>query len=254
MHLIQFRILMSSPLIAIPLDYLDKEIEPKADWYSQYPWYAVRHRYHDALASVGAIACFIGYDHGLIPEYAKKFDGLIIAGGHFDHDPELYGQHNIHHTIKRKSNRCRFEKELLQAFLPTKKPILGICGGHQLINILYGGTLYQDVPSQYSTTIKHSQTLPPTEVAHQVKIVEDTNLYNWSKCGQAGVNSSHHQAIDQLGKGLVVNAISEDDLIEGIEDPNHPFCLGVQWHPEYLLDPIDTLILKKFSAACVQND
>lgn len=241
---------MSLPLIAIPLDYLDKEIEPQASWYSHYPWYATRHRYHDSLVNVGAIACFIGYEHSFIPEYINKFDGLIVAGGHFDHDPEFYGQHNIHPTIKRKSKRSLFEKQLLEAFLPTKKPVLGICGGHQLINILYGGTLYQDVPSQYKSDIKHTQTVPPTEVAHSVEIVSGTKLHDWYQQNQAGVNSSHHQAIDQLGKGLVANAISEDGLIEGIEDPNHPFCIGVQWHPEYLLGPLDRILMQKFIAAC----
>jgi putative glutamine amidotransferase len=241
---------MTLPLIAIPLDYLDTELEPNAVWYSQYPWYAIRHRYHDSLAKLGAMACFIGYEHRFISEYVNKFDALIIAGGHFDHDPELYGQTEIHPTIKRKSIRSQFEKELLKAFLPTRKPVLGICGGHQLINILYGGTLYQDIASQYKTDIKHTQTVPPTEVAHNVEIIQGTQLHEWYNQTHTQINSSHHQAIDQVGKGLVVNAVSEDDIIEGIEDPNHPFCVGVQWHPEYLLGPLDRIILEKFIASC----
>jgi len=241
---------MTLPLIAIPLDYLDTELEPNAVWYSQYPWYAIRHRYHDSLAKLGAMACFIGYEHRFISEYVNKFDALIIAGGHFDHDPELYGQTEIHPTIKRKSIRSQFEKELLKAFLPTQKPVLGICGGHQLINILHGGTLYQDIASQYKTDIKHTQTVPPTEVAHNVEIIQGTKLHEWYNQTHTQINSSHHQAIDQVGKGLVVNAVSEDDIIEGIEDPNHPFCVGVQWHPEYLLGPLDRIILEKFIASC----
>lgn len=241
---------MTLPLIAIPLDYLDTELEPNAVWYSQYPWYAIRHRYHDSLAKLGAMACFIGYEHRFISEYINKFDALIIAGGHFDHDPELYGQTKIHPTIKRKSIRSQFEKELLKAFLPTQKPVLGICGGHQLINILHGGTLYQDIASQYKTDIKHTQTVPPTEVAHNVEIIQGTQLHEWYNQTHTQINSSHHQAIDQVGKGLVVNAVSEDDIIEGIEDPNHPFCVGVQWHPEYLLGPLDRIILEKFIASC----
>jgi len=115
---------------------------------------------------------------------------------------------------------------------------------------LYGGTLYQDVPSQHKSDIKHTQTVPPTEAAHSVEIILGTKLHGWYQQDTAGVNSSHHQAIDQLGKGLVANAVSEDDLIEGIEDPNHPFCVGVQWHPEYLLGPLDRLLLQQFVAAC----
>lgn len=241
---------MTLPLIAIPLDYLDTKLEPQAAWYSNYPWYATRHKYHDSLAKIGAIACFIGYKHSLIPEYVSQFDGLIIAGGHFDHDPELYGQNDFHPTLKRKSMRSQFEKELLEAFLPSQKPILGICGGHQLINILYGGTLYQDLASQYSADIKHTNTVPPTEAAHGVEIVRGTKLHEWFGCDKTQINSSHHQGIAQLGEGLVVNAVADDGVIEGIEDPNHHFCLGVQWHPEYLLGPIDHIILEKFVNAC----
>lgn len=241
---------MTLPLIAIPLDYLDTKLEPEASWYSNYPWYATRHKYHDSLAKIGAIACFIGYEHNLIPEYVSQFDGLIIAGGHFDHDPELYGQTDFHPTLKRKSMRSQFEKELLEVFLPTKKPVLGICGGHQLINILHGGTLYQDLESQYSADIKHTNTVPPTEAAHGVEIVRGTKLHEWFGCDKTQINSSHHQGIHQLGKGLTVNALAEDGVIEGIEDSNHPFCLGVQWHPEYLLGPLDKIILEKFVNAC----
>lgn len=241
---------MTLPLIAIPLDYLDTKLEPEASWYSNYPWYATRHKYHDSLAKKGAIACFIGYEHSLIPNYIQQFDGVIIAGGHFDHDPELYGQYEIHPTIKRKSMRSQFEKELLEAFLPTKKPVLGICGGHQLINILHGGTLYQDIATEFKDEIKHTNTVPPTEAAHGVEIVRGTKLHEWFGCDKTQINSSHHQGIAQLGEGLVVNAVADDGVIEGIEDPNHHFCLGVQWHPEYLLGPIDHIILEKFVNAC----
>lgn len=239
---------MAFPLIGIPLDYVDTKIEPQAAWYSNYPWYATRHRYHDSLASIGAVPCFIGYEYNLIPEYINRFDGLIIAGGHFDHDPELYGQQEIHPTVKRKSLRSQFEKTLLEAFLPTNKPILGICGGHQLINILYGGTLHQDLT--FNNIVKHTETVPPTQAAHKIEIIHGTKFHEWYKQNTAEINSSHHQGIDQLGRGLRANAIAEDGLIEGVEDPNHQFCIGVQWHPEYLLGLLDRIILEKFVSTC----
>lgn len=241
---------MTLPLIAIPLDYLDTKSEPAASWYSNYPWYAARYRYHDSFVQKGLVPCFIGHEHSLIPEYVNSFDGLVIAGGHFDHDPELYGQSEFHPTLKRRSPRSQFEKVLLEAYLPTRKPVLGICGGHQLINILYGGTLYQDLTSQYKSDIKHTETVPPTQAAHRVEVVKETQLYEWYQKNEAQINSSHHQGIDQLGSGLVANAIANDGLVEGIEDPNHPFCFGVQWHPEYLLGPLDHLILEKFANVC----
>ncbi len=241
---------MKHPLIAVPMDYLDINNEPEAEWYSKYPWYAMKHRYHDALVASGGIPCFIGYEDSLIPEYVKRFDGLLITGGHFDHDPESYNSLEIHPTIKRRSRRSQFEKALLEAFLPTQKPVLGICGGHQLINIVYGGTLYQDIPSQLESNIKHTLTNPPTEAAHTVKILKNTKLYSWCQNDLAQINSSHHQGIERLGNCLIANAISEDNLIEGIEDPNYPFCIGVQWHPEYFFDAIDKTIIEKFVSAC----
>ena len=238
------------PLIAIPLDYMDGKAEPDALWYSKYPWYATRYRYNDSLVQYGAMPCFIGYNYDLIPEYVERFDGLIIAGGFFDHDPEFYNQ-SPHPTIKRNSSRSHFEKSLLEAYLLTKKPVLGICGGHQLINIIYGGTIIQDIASMHSTTIKHSENVAPTEAAHQLKVMAGTKLSSFYNANNtAGINSSHHQAIDKVGSGLVVSGIAEDGIIEAIEDPNHPFCIGVQWHPEYLVNELDGLILENFVKAC----
>lgn len=242
-------LIMKRPLIAVPMDYLDIDEEPEAKWYSKYPWYGVKHRYHDALTTSGAIPCFIGYDHGLIPEYARQFDGLVITGGFFDHDPAMYNA-IVHPTTKLRIKRSHFEMELLKAFLPTQKPILGICAGHQLINIAYGGTIIQDIPSQFTSDIKHTLAPPPTEPAHTVEIIQNTKLSKWYTKNSAQVNSSHHQGIEHLGKNLIANAISTDNLIEGIEDPKHPFCIGVQWHPEYFVDELDKVIFKQFVHSC----
>lgn len=238
------------PLIGIPLDYMDGKAEPEALWYSKYPWYATRYRYNDSLVKYGANPCFIGYNQELIPEYVERFDGLIIAGGYFDHEPEFYNQ-SAHATVKRNSPRSSFEKALLEAYLPTKKPVLGICGGHQLINIIYGGTIIQDIDCMHPTTIKHSDNVAPTEAAHELQITPNTKLNSFYKTGiTVGINSSHHQAIDKVGDGLVVSGVAEDGIIEAIEDPNHPFCIGVQWHPEYLVNKLDGLILENFVKAC----
>jgi len=241
---------MKRPLIAVPMDYLEVNLEPEALWYSKYPWYAMKHRYHDALVKFGAIPCFIGYDVALIPELVKRFDGLLITGGYFDHDPEMYDAKEINPNTKRRSVRSKFEKALVEGFLPSKKPILGICGGQQLLNIVFGGTLYQDLRSEIVSTINHEQTTPPTEASHKITILPDTKFHQWYPHHQVAVNSSHHQAVCDLAPGLIANAIAEDGLIEGIEDPNHPYCIGVQWHPEFLLNPLDHCIFSQFVSAC----
>ena len=162
----------------------------------------------------------------------------------------MYDEHEIHPTTKCRSARSQFEYAITKEFLNTKKPILGICGGHQLINIIYGGTLYQDIPSQMESKIQHTQITPPTEASHIIEIIPGTKLHQWHIKNHEYTNSSHHQGIKQIGSGLVANAIAEDGMIEGIEDPQHPYCIGVQWHPEFLINQLDHIIFEKFISAC----
>ena len=128
-----------------------------------------------------------------------------------------------------------------------EKPVLGICGGQQLLNVVLGGTLIQHIPDSIDSIINHEQENPRNEPSHIVKITQNTKLHDITKVDQMFVNSAHHQSVDVLGKDLIINSIANDGVIEGIENPNHKFCMGVQWHPEFLIDRKDIEIFKAFS-------
>ena len=132
-------------------------------------------------------------------------------------------------------------------------PILGICGGEQLINTVYGGSLIQDINKEVSTKIKHEQPNPRNQVSHSVSLKYGTKLYKIINKKNIKVNSAHHQSIKKPGNGLTVNAIAPDGIIEGIEDQSKDFCIGVQWHPEFLIERSDKILLKSFLEASKRN-
>ena len=134
--------------------------------------------------------------------------------------------------------------------LKNNLPILGICGGEQLINVSLGGTLIQDIKNLKFKTLEHEQLNPRDQTSHQVYIEPKTLLHSIIGEDTINVNSAHHQAVKNPGKNLTVNAIAEDGLIEGIENNNKKFCLGVQWHPEYSIDSGDKKIFQAFVSAC----
>jgi putative glutamine amidotransferase len=130
------------------------------------------------------------------------------------------------------------------------KPVLGICGGEQLLNVVLGGTLIQHIPDRIPGALEHEQKNARTEPGHEIAIVPATLLHRIAGVEKAAVNTAHHQAVAKVAPGAVVNATTSDGVIEGIELPAHPFCLGVQWHPEYFVSPIDKKIFDAFVAAC----
>ena len=231
------------PLIGITLD-----AEPPGG-YSQYPWYALRANYAGAVAAAGGIP--IGLPH--LPELADamldRIDALIVTGGAFDVDPALYGDGAIHPTVSLKAARTAAELALLQGALFRDMPVLGICGGQQLLAVALGGTLIQHIPDSVPAALEHEQPNPRHEPGHSITLVSGTRLHSIVGTGTMHVNSAHHQAVRAAGPRALVNAHAPDGVIEGIEDPARRFCLGVQWHPEFLIDPGDRRILMALIAA-----
>ncbi|HEY4220465.1 MAG TPA: gamma-glutamyl-gamma-aminobutyrate hydrolase family protein, partial [Myxococcota bacterium] len=177
-------------------------------------------------------------------------DGLIVTGGAFDVDPALFGATSRHETVITKDRRTAFELAVTRGALASDKPVLGICGGQQLLNVVLGGTLIQHIPDEVPNALAHEQPTPRTEPGHTVAIEPGTLLHRITGADHLAVNSAHHQAVKAIGPGIIIDAVAPDGVIEGIEDPRYRFCLGVQWHPEYALSRGDTRIFDAFIAAC----
>ena len=229
---------LKSPRIGITLD---KE-EQSETGYSKYPWYALRLNYVNAVIKAGGIPIILPHEISLIGEYSKIIDGLIVTGGNFDIDPELYGDKLQYKNINLKLERTNFEIGITSESLERNLPVLGICGGQQLLNVVLGGSLIQHIPDAVDTIIQHEQENPRNEPSHIIMIEKDTLLHKIVGVDQMHVNSAHHQAVRHVSSSVIINANATDGIIEGIESPKYKFCLGVQWHPEFEIDPGDTLI------------
>lgn len=158
-------------------------------------------------------------------------DGLLMPGG-ADIDPKYYGQTPTEKCGKIEAPRDEGEWAIMDAFVPTGKPILFVCRGEQLMNVYCGGTLHQDI--QDFQKCKHSDFKNRVAGTHDVTVVPGTKLHEILGADICRVNSMHHQAADRIAPGLTVSAVSEDGIVEALEKPDHPFFLGVQWHPEHM--------------------
>lgn len=186
--------------------------------------------YAEAVRRAGAIPLLVPPQPENAAELVDALDGLLLAGGD-DCDPAIYGEER-HSTVDPMDPR-RQENDLALAHAARAKglPTFGICLGLQVMNIEAGGTLIQDIDSQHDTEIAHA-SIPEDRARHAVMIEGGTRLAELLAESELHVNSSHHQAVREVGEGLRVTAHAPDGIIEGLEDPRHPFYLGVQWHPE----------------------
>lgn len=166
-----------------------------------------------------------------ITALCEKCDGFLFTGGQ-DVAPELYGQQSLE-QVETCPKRDTLEAVVLSYALEHDKAVLGICRGIQFINVHLGGTLYQDIPSQFPTDTLHSMPAPYDRVCHTVKIVGSSPLYTLLQRDTIGVNSCHHQAVRQIAPGLSAMAVSEDGLVEALHMPDRKFLWAVQWHPEF---------------------
>lgn len=211
------------PIIAIVSLY-----DEKLESYWMLPGYA------QGLEAAGAVPVILPLttDQEALKRYAQTFDGFLFPGGH-DLDPALYGQNPTDQCGTVCPQRDSMERKLFPLTLETGKPLLGICRGIQLFNVMLGGSLYQDIPTECPSDVEHHETPPYDKVAHPVTVEQGTPLYQAVGVTQMGVNSYHHQGIKELGKGLRVAAKAPDGMVEAVYLPDHPFALAVQWHPEF---------------------
>ena len=198
--------------------------------------------YMTSLLKAGAIPLLLSVDleEAQIALCLSQLDGLMLSGGN-DVDPMLFGESPAHGLDQVNPIRDRLEMNLIAEAYRLSMPVLAICRGLQTLNVALGGTLYQDLPSQYlapdgGRSILHSQTAPSRYASHLITVEPETPLRNIFGADQIGVNSYHHQAIKALAPALTVCARAGDGVIEAVYDPSKPFVLGVQWHPERMAE------------------
>lgn len=224
-------------LIGVTLDS-----EPAGGW-SAFPWYALRTNYLDAIAAAGGLPVALGHLPDLASDALDAIDALVVTGGAFDVDPSLYGETSAHPTVSLKADRTRAELALTAGAIARDLPLLGICGGMQLLAVALGGTLIQHIPDEVEGALAHEQPGPRDRAGHAVTLRPGSRLAAIAGSDRMSVNSSHHQAVRDPGRAAV-SAHAPDGVIEAIELADRHFCLGVQWHPEFRIDPGDARLFE----------
>ncbi|MDD6155241.1 MAG: gamma-glutamyl-gamma-aminobutyrate hydrolase family protein [Eubacteriales bacterium] len=189
------------------------------------------------------------YDFDDLPDMLKLCDGILVSGGH-DVDPRFYGERNTYSgTLS--PDRDAQDIEVTRYGWEHKIPLLGICRGIQIINVAAGGTLYQDVTKELGAPVHFGDSYPRNIGWHSVRIEDESRLADIYGKDQIMVNSYHHQAVRDLGKNLKATAVTEEGIIECLEDTNDSYTVAVQWHPEMMFDSDEQAkLFKDFVDAC----
>jgi len=226
---------VSRPLIGIPAQTLQAIDDIPAGL--PHSW-VMNTRYFAAAAEAGAAPVMIPLfveDHDILREVYDRLDGVLLAGG-VDMHPLTYGEHPHPRLGRTDPARDVVELALAQWAITERKPILGLCRGAQVLNVVLGGTLWQDIGSQVPTAIKHdcfpNEGYERDYLAHEVAITPGSRLDASFEVSSVPVNSMHHQAVKTLAPGLHASAHSPDGMVEAIESGTDHFLVGVQWHPE----------------------
>jgi putative glutamine amidotransferase len=221
---------MTTPLIGVTTFHT---LSPS----KQYRYISVTETYIRALVKAGAAPVLIPLQlpEDRLDNLIGRLDGILFTGGG-DLAPSRYDGRDHPRLDDVDPERDRVEFHVAGRAFDARLPFLGICRGLQTINVARGGTLYVDIQDERPGSLRHDQfeTAPRAHLAHAVQVGEDSLLSRISGQPIFGTNSGHHQAIRDLGDGLLATAYAEDGVIEAIELPDHPFGLAVQWHPEWL--------------------
>jgi len=196
----------------------------------------LRNRYVAAVEAAGGIPIILPIvsNAALCMALLNSLDGLLLTGSGPDIDPGRYGEEKRFDFTVMSRERMESECALVVEARKRDLPVLGICGGMQLMNVALGGTLVQDIKEQIGRSLRHRMTGPATQVCHAVRVEPGTRLNAILGRRVLQVNSSHHQAVRTVPRTLKVSASAPDGVIEALEDPTRRFFIGVQWHPEYL--------------------
>lgn len=197
---------------------------------------SVQNTYVYAIKNSGGTALMLPYTKSSedIERFVELCDGFLFTGG-VDVEPIRYGEEKSPFCGECAPMRDEIELLGFSVALGSGKPILAICRGCQLINVALGGTLYQDIESEYKTDVRHRLSDGNYSHAHSVKLIQDSPLHGIIGEDFMTVNSMHHQAVKRLGDGLFAEAVSHDGIVEAIYMKNRSFLHGVQWHPERTL-------------------
>ena len=223
------------PLIGITTAEFEDHGKPYHRSYARNAW---------AIRDAGGLPVYVptGIDGDTLRELYERLDAVLLPGGP-DVDPAYYGEARHPETRIIDDARDTLELTLARWAYEDDRPLFGICRGHQVINVAFGGTLVQDIASQIVTELPHEtpETLPRSTIRHEVTLDPDSRLASILGRTQVAVNSLHHQSVERPAPGVIITGYSPDGIVEALEAPDKQFVLSVQWHPEDLYGDDDTM-------------
>jgi putative glutamine amidotransferase len=233
-----------SPIIGI-----SPESEGSLEPLTAEPCFVLKRQYCDAVREAGGASIALPHDVDALDHHLDLVNGVLIPGGGFQFPAsDLFAADDEAQAPEAKLVRARFELALVRKALERDLPLLGICGGEQILNAATGGTLVVSIEKECEGAIDHLKS-SYRDTVHPVRVVSGTRLHAIVGRDEQPVNSQHRQSVAEAGAGVTVNAIAPDGVIEGIEAAGRRFCVGVQWHPEYLLTEGDRRLFEAFVAA-----
>lgn len=235
---------MKKPVIAISMDLCENSEKYS---FSKYPWYALRANYANAISQMGGIPFMIPYDENAIDDVLDIADGILVPGGDVDVHPSYYNEEVKSDKLSLNHARTDYDMKLLDRVFTRDMPFLGICYGMQLLNVYLGGSIIQHIPDHDPSLLEHMREDLKDKPAHEIDIDPNSRLaeiaggiLKWN------VNSTHHQAAGKIGPDVLASAKASDGVIEAIESTKYRFAFGIEWHPEYLMNDLDTSIFRAF--------
>jgi putative glutamine amidotransferase len=217
----------------------------------------VSNDYTDAVLAAGGIPVVLplgDVQAGRAGDWLSRLDGLMLTGG-VDVDPAFFGEEPVRGLGEVCPQRDVFEMALVEEAFLRNMPVLAICRGMQVMNVVAGGTLIQDLVSQGRGSLQHRQKAPRWHGSHWIDVVPQSKLAAILGAEELRVNSFHHQAVKDVAPGMEVSATSSDGVVEAIESTRHRFAVGVQWHPENMWrrDPVQFRLFEALVRAATEK-